>query len=246
MKAIYFKKDGTLCLVDRMTGKEKKVKTIKNYLDCPVLIEEGLLFETFFKHLIEEKDFLNVVFKETMGNSSIDNFREEWELPSNDQTLRKGINYIKAYKIFDCVELDEENNFIDIRIDFDGFGEEDELYNLEFIPLNELKPIPFILADKITIYRTVKNISGEELFFRGASFTLLFELIGTILYILTIHDTPAGRVSAKKKFIKILTQTNLIEMLEIQKEDAVEVQNFEEAAMLKKILDRLKNGFIED
>ena len=35
-------------------------------------------------------------------------------------------------------------------------------------------------------------------------------------------------------------------MLEQQKEDAVEIQNFEEAAQLKKILDRLQNGFIND
>ena len=35
-------------------------------------------------------------------------------------------------------------------------------------------------------------------------------------------------------------------MLELQKEVAVEVQNFEEAAQLKKILDRLRNGFIVD
>ena len=35
-------------------------------------------------------------------------------------------------------------------------------------------------------------------------------------------------------------------MLEIQKEEAVEVQNYEEAAQLKKILDRLRNGFIDD
>ena len=53
-------------------------------------------------------------------------------------------------------------------------------------------------------------------------------------------------VLSKHKFIKIINETNIIEMLEIQKEEAVEVQNYEEAAQLKKILDRLRNGFIDD
>ena len=139
-----------------------------------------------------------------------------------------------------------EKGFVDIRLDFDGIGVDDQLYNLEFMPLNELKTIPLVLSNDMSIYRTIANIRGEELFFNGASFTLLFELIGTILYIITIHKTPEGRESAKKKFIKILGETNLVDLLEEQKEEAVEDQNYEEAAQLKKILDRLRNGFINE
>jgi len=98
----------------------------------------------------------------------------------------------------------------------------------------------------MSIYRTVSNLKGEELFFRGNSFVLLFELLGTILYVLTIHKDPKGRNSAKEKFIQILGNTNIIDMLEEQKEEAVEIQNFEEASQLKKILDRLQNGFTNE
>ena len=131
-------------------------------------------------------------------------------------------------------------------MDFDGIGKEEQLYNLEFIPLNELKNIPIIIAENMSIYRTVSNLKGEELFFRGNSFVLLFELLGTVLYVLTIHKNPEGRDSAKEKFIQILGNTNIIEMLEEQKEEAVEIQNFEEASQLKKILDRLQNGFTNE
>tara|TARA_Y100000592_G_scaffold65040_1_gene101203 strand:- start:1045 stop:1785 length:741 start_codon:yes stop_codon:yes gene_type:complete len=246
MKTIIFKKDGTLYLQDKITKEEKKIESIKYYLDCPVKIEEGVTFGTFFKHIIVDKDFLNIVYKETMGESNIDYFLEEWNLPAKPVVKNNGIQYLKAYKIFDYIELMEDKDFIDIRVDFDGIGSEDELYNLEFLPLNELKDIPMILVDNISIYRTVSNIKGEELFFRGNSFTLLFELIGTVLYILTIHKTPKGRSSAKNKFIKILGETNIIDILEEQKNDAVEEQNYEEASQLKKILDRLQNGFIND
>lgn len=243
MKTIIFKKDGSLYLEDKISKKETKVDSIKYYLDCPVRLEKGITFGTFFNHLIVDKDFLNIVYRETMGESNLDYFLEEWLLPSKPVTKGKGIQYLKAYKIFDYIELMEDKDFIDIRVDFDGIGSDDELYNLEFLPLNEIKDIPMVLVDNISIYRTVSNIKGEELFFRGNSFTLLFELIGTILYIITIHKTPEGRASAKNKFIKILGETNIIEILEEQKEEAVEEQNYEEASQLKKILDRLQNGF---
>lgn len=243
MKTIIFKKDGSLHLEDKVTKEKIKIDSIKYYLDCPVKLEKGITFGTFFNHLILEKDFLNIVYRETMGESNLDYFLEEWLLPSKPVISGKGIQYLKAYKIFDYIELVDDKDFIDIRVDFDGIGVEEELYNLEFLPLNEIKDIPMVLVDNISIYRTVSNIKGEELFFRGNSFTLLFELIGTILYIITIHKTPKGRSSAKNKFIKILGETNIIDILEEQKEEAVEEQNYEEASQLKKILDRLQNGF---
>jgi len=246
MKTILFKKDGSLTLVDRLSREEEKIETIKYYLDCPVLLEEGITFGTFFNHIFREKDFLNIVYKETMGDSNIDNFLLEWMGKGTPVIEGKGIQYIKAYKVFDYIEQMGGEGFVDVRIDFDGVGAEDQLYNLEFMALNELKDIPFILSPNMSIYRTVANIKGEELFFKGQSFTLLFELIGTILYIITIHNTPEGRKSAKEKFISILGNTNLVDMLEEQKEEAVETQNYEEAAQLKKILDRLKNGFINE
>ena len=246
MKTIFFKKDGTLTLLDRISKEETSIDTIKYYLDCPVKLEKGITFKTFFNHIIKEKDFFNIVYKETMGKSSIDNFLLEWEKEGNTVDPNKGIQYLKAYKIFDYIEVMLEEDFIDVRIDFDGVGKDDQLYNLEFIPLNELKNIPFILEEKMSIYRTVSNLKGEELFFKGNSFTLLFELLGTILYVITIHNTPQGKESAKDKFIQILGETNIVDLLEEQKEEAVEDQNYEHASQLKKILDRLQNGFINE
>ena len=245
MKTILFKKNGEIYLIDKITQQKEKVETIKYYLDCPTELEEGISFGTFFNHIFLAKDFLNDVFKETMANSSIDNFLLEWMGKGKEVDPDKGIQYIKAYKVFDYVET-LGDGYVDIRIDVDGVGKEEQLYNLEFMPLNEMKDIPLVLSPNMSIYRTVANIKGEELFFNGNSFTLLFELVGTILYILTIHDTPEGRKSAKEKFINILGNTNLVDILEDQKEDAVENQNYEEAAQLKKILDRLRNGFINE
>jgi len=242
MRTLLFKKSGEIILEDKFTEKKEKISTLKHYLDCPVIIEEGLLFETFFNHILNEKDFFNNIFKETMDSSSLDNFIEEWNNPVDN--LNSDIKLIKAYKVFDYIELPENESFVDIRIDFDGEGESGEIYNIEFIPLNVLKKIPLMLSENMSIHRTVSNLKGEELFFKGRSFTLLFELIGSILYIITIHNTPEERDSAKKKFIHIINGSNIIDILEKQKEESIENQNYEEASQIKKILDRLSNGFI--
>ena len=172
MKTILFKKNGDILLVDKLSKEKEKIDTIKHYLDCPVLLEEGITFGSFFNHIFREKDFLNIVYKETMGDSSIDNFLLEWMGKSIPLKEGKGIQYIKAYKVFDFIETMGEEGFVDIRLDFDGIGLDDQLYNLEFMALNELKDIPFVLSPNMSIYRTVANIKGEELFFNGVSFTL--------------------------------------------------------------------------
>ena len=120
MKAIVFKKNGEITLLNRMTQEEEKINTIIHSLDCPTILEEGITFETFFSHIMKEKEFFNTVYNETMSNSTLDNFIEEWKLPPTKTIEDHGIIYLKTYKIFDYIELMDENNFIDIRIDFDG------------------------------------------------------------------------------------------------------------------------------
>ena len=150
---ILFKKNGSLHLVDKVSKEVEKVDRIIHYLDCPVQLEDGITFKTFFNHVIEEKELLNIIFKETMKGSSLDLFLDEWDKKGKTVNSEKGIQYLKAYKIFDYIQLNEEKDFIDIRVDFDGIGNEDQLYNLEFIPLNELKNIPIVIANNMSIYR---------------------------------------------------------------------------------------------
>jgi len=246
MKTLVFAKNNNLYLVDKSIKRRKKIDSLQHYLDCPVIFEDGVVFSTFFNHIIREKDFFNKVFKETMGESTIDNFIKEWNKDPISIIKNKGIQYIKSYKIFDCIEFPSGECFVDVRIDFDGVGGEEEIYNLEFIPLNHLKNIPFILSDQLMIQKTISILKSENLFHKATTFILLFELIGSVLYILTIHNNPQQRHSAKHKFIKILEDTNLIEILEKEKDKSIQKENYEEAAQYKRMIDRLSNEFIRD
>ena len=54
MRTLLFKKSGEIILEDKFTEKKEKISTLRHYLDCPVIIEEGLLFETFFNPILNE------------------------------------------------------------------------------------------------------------------------------------------------------------------------------------------------
>ena len=55
MKTILFKKNGSLLLVDKLARVEEKIDTLKYYLDCPVMLEDGITFGTFFNHIFKIK-----------------------------------------------------------------------------------------------------------------------------------------------------------------------------------------------
>ena len=95
-----------------------------------------------------------------------------------------------------------------------------EIYNLEFIPINHLKNIPFILSDELKIQKTISILNSENLFHKATTFILLFELIGSILvyYLLSI-TTPSSENLPNKKFMSILKDTNLIEILDKEEEE---------------------------
>lgn len=240
MRALIFTKEGKIFLEDTFNKKREEINHLKNVLDCPVIMEDGVLFDHIFNMIMKDKDYFNIVFGETIGEGLLDNFVEEWN--NEKEPLTNKMSFLKAYKVFDYIELPDHKGFVDIRVNFDGMNEQGDVFNLEFIKLNQLKGVPLILSNNISIHRTVSNLKGEELFFKGESFVILFELIGTILYIISTHVSPQKREAAKNKFIEVISNTNIIEILEQQKNEAVEDQNYEEAAYLKRVLDRLKSG----
>ena len=48
MRTLKFNKNGSLQLIDKVSKDIETVNEIINYLDCPVELEDGITFETFF------------------------------------------------------------------------------------------------------------------------------------------------------------------------------------------------------
>lgn len=59
MKTIFITSDGKIYRMNYLGRLERdEVKSIKNYLNCILHLEEGINFETFFNIIIKDKDFL--------------------------------------------------------------------------------------------------------------------------------------------------------------------------------------------
>jgi hypothetical protein len=234
MKTILLDRKGDLYLEDNFNGSKEKVDTIKYYMDCPLNIEDGATFEHLFNHIIAESEIIDIIFKETMGGVSITNFVDEWNKPfitSNSLA----IEHLRLRKTLEYLEMDKNKGFVDIRIDFEGVGNGMD-YSLEFMSLPEMKKYPLEIDNKLHV-KEVMNSENNN-YVGGDCIMTLFEVIGTLLYEITFYGVPQDRDNTKQKLIDNIDNKNLLEVLKLQLDEAVRVENYEEAANLKSLIEK--------
>jgi hypothetical protein len=241
MKTILLDLKGDLYLEDNFNGSKEKVDTIKYYMDCPLNIEDGATFEHLFNQIIVESDLIDIIFKETMGGVSITNFVDEWNKPFiTSNTL--AIEHLRLRKTLEYLEMDKNKGFVDIRIDFEGVGKNNGMeYSLEFMSLPEMKKYPIKLDNKLYVKESLNRKDGEESYIGGDCTMTLFEVIGTLLYEITFYGIPKDRDETKQKLIDTIDNKNLIDVLKLQLDEAVKVENYEEAANLKNLIEKYEN-----
>lgn len=240
MRTIIFKIDGKIVLLDPFTNQETKIKSIKYYLDCPLKLEDGITFGTFFKNIIKDKDVIETVYSETIGGVDIDNIIKEWN-KSTTYKENTDIDYLQIIKVIDHIIYDNnKNGFLDIRVDFNGVGTKyDVEYGLEFIPLNELKRYPLILKDNIKIINHVIDGTGQEINLNGQCTITLFEALSSILYEVMYYSTPEIKQTNNETLIDKIKNTSLKEILQKQLEKALLEEDYIEAANIKNMLSEL-------
>jgi hypothetical protein len=136
--------------------------------------------------------------------------------------------------------MDKNKGFVDIRVDFDGVGSNMD-FSLEFMSLNEMKKYPIKIEGDLHVKESLYRKDGEDSYIGGNCVMTLFEVIGTLLYEITFYGAPVERDNAKQKLIDNIDNNNLLEVLEMQLEEAVKIENYEEAANLKTLIEKYKN-----
>ena len=203
-------------------------------------LEDGITFGTFFKNIIKDKDVIETVYSETIGGVDIDHIINEWNKPSTYKE-HNDIDYLQIIKIIDHIVYDtNKNGFVDIRVDFNGVGTKfDVEYNLEFIPLNELKRYPLVLKDNIKIINHVIDGKGQEINLNGQCTITLFEALSSILYEVMFYSTPEIKENNNETLVDKIKNTNLRDILQKQLEKALLEEDYIEAANIKNILSEL-------
>jgi serine/threonine protein kinase len=104
---IFITSDGFIYRMNYMGRLEREeVRSIKNYLNCIIHLEEGTTFETFFNIILKDKEFFNEVYKDIMGGFDLSQFTKEW----NKVSVKKDVEKISYLEIYRDIELKE--NFL--------------------------------------------------------------------------------------------------------------------------------------
>jgi hypothetical protein len=144
MKTIFITSDGKMYRMNYLGRLEREeIKSIKHYLNCILHLEEGITFETFFNIILKDKDFLNEVFKDTMGGFDLNQFTKEWK----KNIKNKDIDNIQHLEVYRDIKLNDTTGIItlDVTNVFEGVTKivdsNKETLPLDFIAMKDLKKL---------------------------------------------------------------------------------------------------------
>jgi hypothetical protein len=243
MKTIFITSDGKMYRMNYLGRLERdEVKSIKNYLNCVLHLEEGTTFETLFNIILKDKDFFNEVFKETMGGHDLNQFIKEW----GNKKKRKRINKISYLQIRRDINLKDSGGvmILDINNIFEGVIRNEngtkESVTLDFIPINDLKNlflkvntdfnIPGEIIENVNIVSSTKEMT-------------VFEVLESILYEITFYGDPTSRDKIKEDIFKLQNKENMVELLKSDMEDLLFDEKYEEAIEILNLINKYKKSY---
>jgi len=246
MKTIFITSDGKMYRMNYLGRLEREeIKSIKHYLNCILHLEEGITFETFFNIILKDKDFLNEVFKDTMGGFDLNQFTKEWK----KNIKNKDIDNIQHLEVYRDIKLNDTTGIItlDVTNVFEGVTKivdsNKETLPLDFIAINDLKKLPLKLNDEFIIPgHIIENIN----LITSSKGMTLFEVIETILYDITFYGDPSSRDKIKEDVMSVNNKDNMIQLLTIDMEDLVSDERYEEAIELLSLIKKYKKTSVDE
>lgn len=246
MKTIFITADGKIYRINYLGRIERKeVKSLKNYLNCVLHLEEGITFETFFNIILKDRDFINEVFKDTMGGFDLKQFTKEWKNITDKKDIEK-ISYLEIYR---DIKLKDDGgiNILEITNVFEGIMKNEsgikEIISLDFIPINDLKTLSIKINNEFNIPGQI--IENVNIITANKEMTL-FEVIESILYDITFYGDPSSRDKIKQDVLNVNNKDNLIQLLTIDMEELALDERYEEAIELLNLINKYKKSDSKD
>lgn len=245
MKTIFITSDGKIYRMNYLGRLERdEVKSLKNFLNCVLHLEEGITFETFFNIILKEKEFFNEVFKDTMGGFDLNQFLKEWKKVSDNNKVSK-ISYLEIYR---DIKLKDTGGLLTLDVNniFEGVIKKEgkkETITLDFIPINDLKKLSLKL-------NTDFNIPGEIIeevnMISSIKEMTLFEVIECILYDITFYGDPTSRDNIKEDVFKPHNKDNVVELLKFDMDELVSNEKYEEAIEILNFINKYKKTDVDE
>ena len=167
MKVIKIKKSGKIFLdeINEEMSKSKKISSLKEYLSCEVEFEDGLTFGTFFKIILKEKEFFDILFAQELNGRKLADF--EKKLSDKPQKMNEDfeIMYLEVSKFFEFFTFDKGSTinlfsvFMGIGHSNDGF---DVLVPISLFSICELKDFEIAHNNIVEVYREIHEKGEDE------------------------------------------------------------------------------------
>lgn len=199
MDTIMFDGGVAICKSDDDPEIEFPVDSLVEYLGCPVVLKAGTTLAHVWAYLERDADFFGTVFRQAMGNFSIDLYIKQAKKPDASREDEDPQNCMVGLEAGWDAEIWEDE--ITISTDFRGIGPqkapdgaliEDGGWAVEMTPINELLSYPFRLDEEFIVCdRSTKDY--KELW-KGKREWTVYDMYFAILFEITFCGTPNDQI----------------------------------------------------
>jgi hypothetical protein len=235
-------------------------KTINDLWDFEVEFSKSLTIEGFLKqlrpYLLEIQNHLNPF----INKINLSEFFDLLDKPADDIVLNPKLKHIEMYWSSYIWEVtDELNEKTDSEFEIFGSYEAKPLNNnsdsvsLSLTPLNNWKHIKFVLKKDFSCYKHSEN-GEKELLFSSTNIWTLHDLLKFFFYELTFYGSLQDMEEFKRSLDEFDSETVMegyslisindfeLKNLEKQLEELVKNEDYEQAAIIRNKINKLRNN----
>lgn len=205
MDTLTLSQDGNLYKnLSGFNPKEIQVHSLIENLCCTFLVEENVIFDYLFRHIIREKDILSQCFSSYLGNKHLDLWIEEY----NNGDTEAHEDELVFCKIFDVNEgSGDKKLLLSSYTAVSAFKNgEDISYGIDFTPISQLKNL-ILKTDNNARY----DLCGQEYYskrdpiFSGKDFETefsVFDVLSGLFWDISFYGGPESRKQAEKEILE--------------------------------------------
>lgn len=214
-----------------------------SYLTFPVQIAEGVTVEDIMNILALNPESTDFIFDSSLGGHTFTSFYEEMknEIPQ-DPTL----SWMEIAHEIDPISEEDMELFSVARMR--GVGKDRELFSIEFSPVSSYKKMEVKLNENYIVRKIDASEKETTLLSCTKSFSL-FEVIHAVLFEMSYYGGPEERTEVLGEVLESLGVDKIeafklsdkpdIENLKKELQNAIDKEDYEEAARIRDKINKL-------
>lgn len=191
----------------------KEVDSLTHFLQLPIVLEEGTLFDDIWFYIEKDANLLEIIFSKALGGHQLHPFIDEFKKPAQsreNEDINDSMHYLYISWEAEVTKFQDEKTFY-LNCNFDGYGYyRDQVnnkihemgYGIELTPINDLKSYELKLDNYVKIYYHDLDNNNNSSLFRSVVEGYRPFTVYDILYAILDEVTFFGNPEQKQKQIE--------------------------------------------